>query len=729
MSQLFSRFTCLFFLSGFSLLTAQTLTCQASAFPPLVRAEGITERVADMVLACSNGSPGANVNGNLTLFMNVNITNRVASNGSNQVSDMLLTVDNGSGPQPANVPGVLTGPGALTYNGLNFNLSSNGSVTLRFSGVRAAVNGLAAFPSDMVIAQFSFNAEPIISLFSNQLVVADAEPGLYVGFSEKIVCSQTGSRAPSNAKSFASFLASGAVFGTTRVTEGFADAFSPKSGFQGLNADTGTRIMVTYSGFPQGASIFVPSVVAGSDALQPTAGGDFGFPAAGGQYTPGNNGSLLLALVQGADSNGAGGSPVYVPGQPGSPTASFDAMTQVTLANGAGAVVYEVVDANPHVQESAQFPTFLVLTPFAGASVQTSEDVTFAPVSTVYTATAIDPIPRFQAITPQADCTIVGDCNASYFPRLFVFESSLQYTAQAGSNTQTKYITIHNTSGGVLQWNATLAYQQGSGWLDVSPTSGENDSGIRVDAIPGTLAPGAYNATLTVDAGPFAGTSTVAITLTITPAAPPPPVITPTITAAVNAATFATGPLTPGSLASIVGTNFSGDGLTATFDGTPAQIFFSNATQINLLVPAALAGKASSQLIVSAGGVSSAPDTVALAAFSPGIFNGGILNQDNSVNGPNHPAPLGSVIQIFATGLSGSGEITGNINGGTIGALIPPDYAGPAPGLLGVQQINLTVPLILSGTTANVSVCGRATPAQVVCSPTVPLAVAPASTN
>ncbi len=46
-----------------------------------------------------------------------------------------------------------------------------------------------------------------------------------------------------------------------------------------------------------------------------------------------------------------------------------------------------------------------------------------------------DPIPRFQQITPPADCTIVGDCSAHYFPALAVPETSLQYTAQAGGVT------------------------------------------------------------------------------------------------------------------------------------------------------------------------------------------------------------------------------------------------------------------------------------------------------
>ena len=64
----------------------------------------------------------------------------------------------------------------------------------------------------------------------------------------------------------------GTRFASTRVTEGFPGAFQPKT----PTSDTGTRIIARYSNFPPGARLFVPTLVAGSDALQPTAAGDLG---------------------------------------------------------------------------------------------------------------------------------------------------------------------------------------------------------------------------------------------------------------------------------------------------------------------------------------------------------------------------------------------------------------------------------------------------------------------
>ena len=83
-----------------------------------------------------------------------------------------------------------------------------------------------------------------------------------------------------------------------------------------------------------------------------------------------------------------------------------------------------------------------------------------------------------------------------------------------------------------------------------------------------------------------------------------------------------------------------------------------------------------------------------LASFAPGIFANGILNQDYSVNSSKQPAAPGSVIQMFATGLSGTGVITANIGSEVVAQ---PYYAGPAPGFAGLQQVDLILPSDLDG--------------------------------
>ncbi|HTR38347.1 MAG TPA: IPT/TIG domain-containing protein [Bryobacteraceae bacterium] len=716
----FAALFILFFLGLSASRASAALVCDTFASPPVVRGEGIAERVGDIRLTCTGGPPNALFTTTLFFFLNVNATNRLVSADSSALAGLVLTADNGTGPQPIAAPATLIGPSSVVFGGVSFRLSPTGSVTLQLAGLRAAANELMFATNSSIQVTLASNPNTLLSVPSTQLIVGTPEHGLYSAFSSKIVCGPRGSPLAVNPASFASFLQSGATFNSTRLTEGFPDAFGPLSAWQNLNADTGTRIIVNYSGLPAGARLFVPSVIAGSDAVRPTAAGDLGLTASGGQYAPGSSGSLLLSLVQFHDGNGAHGTPIYTPGAPGSGTVMFDGMSEVALYNGAGAAVYEVMDANPSLQESAQFPTFLSLPSFSGSAIETSETVSLAPLSTVETATAKDPLQRFEQVDVPPDCSIVGDCNAHYFPRLYVVESALNYSIPAGSSYQANYVQVQNQSGGVMQWTTSLKYLSGGSWLTISPASGVGNSTIRLDATPGSLAPGTYKATLTIDAGPIAGSREVPITMVITPANSPPPAPAPTLQSIVNAATFAAGPIAPGSIATIAGTSFAGMNLNVTFDGNPGKVLFSNATQINVIVPAALGAKTSTQVIVSVDGNSSAPLTATLAPFAPGIFANGILNQDYSLNNAQHPAAVGSVIQIFATGLSGSGMITAKIGGQ---AVDQPYYAGPAPGLAGVQQVDLIVPQDLTGATVQVSVCGATSTAPAVCSPAVAVAL------
>lgn len=689
------------FAAGVALQAQPAVTaCVPSAMPPLIRFEGITERVGDIVFNCS-GVPNSSITGNLTITLNANVTNRIST--SNTYTGLVFTIDSGTGPQAVTVPPMVFSQNGIVYNGVTIRFSPAGTAVLDFSGIRVNATQLALNAS--VFAFLGINGSTLLPLNTSQVTVGTPRRAIFAGFSSKLICSPRGAALPDTIN-FASLITSGAFFTSTRVTEGFADSFQPRSGWPNFNADTGERIIVRYSGFPQGARLFVPDVVAGSNAVQPTAGGDFGLPASGGAFAPSTGGSLLLARVAGADANGAGGFVVFAPGAVGSGTVAFNNVSELQIANGNAFAVYEVVDSDPHVIESAQFPTFLGLPPAATNTViTTGEDVFFAPLSTVTTASSTDPLPRLAAMPTQPDCTIVGDCTASFMPQLQVDTTPLQFTAAAGSPTQVKYVPVRNGAGGVLHWFATVSYTNGTGWLKIDPAEGLNNGTIRVDAFT-ALAPGTYMATLTVDAGPIAGARSIPITLTILPApATTSQLPVPAIQRVVNSASFAEVPVVPGSLTSIMGSAFSGKNVTVAFDGTPAKVLFSNDSQINIMAPAELAGKASAQVTVSIDGNASKARSINVAPFAPAIFSGAVLNQDSTVNSADNGASRGSVVQIFATGLSGAGAITGRIHDRVI---TQPYYAGPAPGLPGVQQVNLVVPEDLPAMSTDVYVCGAA---------------------
>ena len=378
--------------------------------------------------------------------------------------------------------------------------------------------------------------------------------------------------------------AAGTAFSSTRVTEAFASAFETRA----AGADTGTRFLVKFNGFPSTTRLFIPDAVAGSDATQPTSGGDLNLPQAVGQYTPGS-GTLVLVRVQNADATGAGGLAVTAP--QGSGPVTLSSVSEVVLTGGAGYAVYEVADTNPLVQESAQFPTFIALPRLTPPAVA-QETIDLAPVSSVSTASATAPVPRFSSVAVQSDCKLFGDCVVPFVapPKLSLEATPIKLDRGRGrrhDQRRGQYPRAQHRLGS-MAWTTSVIYSQGAGWVVLDTQSGTNEGTVNVTAQAKSLAAGTYQATIIVN-GATAGSQSVAVSLTVTPApAPPtPPPAAPIVTVSqvLNAATLQVAPLVPGSLATLMGSHFSGKSVAVTFDGTAATLLYSGDTQINLQVP------------------------------------------------------------------------------------------------------------------------------------------------
>jgi uncharacterized protein (TIGR03437 family) len=541
-----------------------------------------------------------------------------------------------------------------------------------------------------------------MTLINNSVVVALPQPGLLTnGSSTQLQC--VASPVPTT-PTVTNFFAAGTFFESTRFTEGFASSFQPKGPLE----TAGTRFLVRYTNVPAGILLYVPNTVAGSDAAQPTGGGDLGVPQAVGAYVAGSK-TLVLSLVQGADATGNGGLPGPI---------AFNAVTQLPVANGFAYAVYEVLDSNPTVLESAQFPVFVgTASTGVGAGVA-NEAVTFAPISNDSTANSAAPIPRFLPIAPASDCQTVGDCGADYFPAMQVFAQPIVFTAiQGGLPLQPPgYIAVQNPNRGqsVLNWVASIKYQNGSDWLTLENPFGVNNGSVRVWAAPQKLAPGTYNASVIIDGG-SAGTQAVPVTLVVT-ALPPsttpppvttPPVVTPTnnpaVTTVTNGANSLAGPVVAGSLATINGSKFTGKSVAVMFDSKPAKILNSSDTQLTVLVPDGLGSESSAQVVVTVDGLSSSATTVPLAFAAPAICGRCILNPDFTVNNATSGAPVSGIVHIFTTGLPESGgtvlvKIHDRDN------LVPVDWSAD-PDLPGLQVVDVAVPGDLPAMTTTALVC------------------------
>ncbi|MDP9054936.1 MAG: hypothetical protein M3N93_11645 [Acidobacteriota bacterium] len=697
-------------------------TCSVSSSPVFVHQEGLAELVGSLNVTCTGGS-GATVNPLIFVSLNGNVTNRLDANGS--LTGITVTGTGVTTAQPPSLSSART---------VSFSLSVPGtSPVFSISGLRVAVpsiGGGAASPAvtaTVLATLLSFPSQPFVVAVSGPSLAESA-------FNYGAPCA--GSPVPATID-IPTLISTGTISSTVRVTESSAAAFQPVT----PGADFGMRLMLKLSGYPGGATVYVPDVIVGNRVPGPTTAGEFGSAATGGTYSPVGN-PLLLVRVVGADAAGAGGNILFAT-PPGAAT-TYTTAFQVPLIAGAASVTYEVVDANGGLTDSAQIPVWVALPAYncAVTTPATTLGATLVPVSTAAVATQTDPIPRYLATAPGSDCGIVGDCTAAYFPQLQASTGNsappaLSLTGYSQGPKPTGYITL--TDGGSNQYSfaVSVTYQpnaalSSANWLSfnatsgvVGPTAGVGSFTLAAIADPAALLiQGTYQATITINAG-AAGTATIPVSFTVGPTQP-------TIQAVVNSANGQAGPVTANSFATIYGVNLvpkttafatvivNGYPATVSYDGQPSA---TSPSQINFLVPPQLSG-ATAGVIATVDGTTTNNFAIQLAPNAPAVFNPGILNQNNTVNLAASPASRGDVVQIFLTGLATPVSVPVSV---TMGAQSFSGnqlfYVGPVASIPGLEQINVQVPPSLSftGNSVNLNVCIPGSGSQQTCSTSVPL--------
>jgi hypothetical protein len=241
----------LFILASASIALGQTgLNCVGTAVTPIVRAEGIAERFGDIVLNCSGAAAANFVGGNLNIFLDVPVTNKLTPDGN---ADVILTVDSGSGPASVGVPARIVGSNQVAFNGINVTLPSSGQVAFRISNLRGNVNSISTAQLPQITARLSFTAGQFISIPNNVFSIGVTQPGLRATVLSNLIGRQQGSPLPENI-SFTGFINAHTHFASVRATEGAVNAFERRQPM----SDQGTRIVLRYSNLPATARLFVP---------------------------------------------------------------------------------------------------------------------------------------------------------------------------------------------------------------------------------------------------------------------------------------------------------------------------------------------------------------------------------------------------------------------------------------------------------------------------------------
>ena len=324
------------------------------------------------------------------------------------------------------------------------------------------------------------------------------------------------------------------------------------------------------------------------------------------------------------------------------------------------------------------------------------------------------------AIDSTGNSYITGSTASTNFPITGdAFQSSIQGTANA-------FVTGLNASGSGLLFSSYLG---GSG--TVSATVGDYGTAVALNCAAGLVVAGVtssnnFPATSGTIMPAYPGEGPDGFVAQIA-AAGGIPNITPG--GVVNNATFASGPVAPGSIVAIYGTGLapftqlptafplttSLAGATVTVDGVPAPMFYASSGQINIQLPSGT-GTGTAVVMVSDACGSSSEVTFAVAQTAPYILQTGtgqaiLLNQDSTVNGPSNPARVGTVAQIYLIGigpvanppadgvaasltkLSYSTFYPAGVTATISGWPAPVGFLGLAPGWVGLDQANVTVPV------------------------------------
>jgi uncharacterized protein (TIGR03437 family) len=151
------------------------------------------------------------------------------------------------------------------------------------------------------------------------------------------------------------------------------------------------------------------------------------------------------------------------------------------------------------------------------------------------------------------------------------------------------------------------------------------------------------------------------------------------------------------------------DGMQVTFDGVPAPLLTLQDQSVALVVPFEISSSSTLVEVTRNGELVSNPVSLPVNAISPDVLL--VVNQDGTVNSAEHPAPVGSTIAMFVTGLGAENPPVpdGLVATGPsasppllvgphilVGSVeVPAAYVGAAVGLVaGIVQVNRPLPAV-----------------------------------
>jgi hypothetical protein len=252
-------------------------------------------------------------------------------------------------------------------------------------------------------------------------------------------------------------------------------------------ADFGTRLKATFNNIPAGMRIFVsttnvnnaatnlttaqiPNPVGGMTANANNAAGYLGYAQLvnGETTSDGNAGTVgFFPLVTATDNGPSGGN---VP------------IAEVSLTNGTGTAVWEVVNTNPNTNESFNFAVYVTDTPAVAQNTPlpgtSTVNLSYAPTATSGAASSSLAVPRFAGdATAARNIFTVTICRTILlYP--YITNQAGFYTGLTVANTSLDSYTIGSKATGAQSGSCTLTYYGGTTAAPTTPPAASNTGNI-----------------------------------------------------------------------------------------------------------------------------------------------------------------------------------------------------------------------------------------------------------
>jgi uncharacterized protein (TIGR03437 family) len=299
-----------------------------------------------------------------------------------------------------------------------------------------------------------------------------------------------------------------------------------------------------------------------------------------------------------------------------------------------------------------------------------------------------------QPVSVPVTLTVVGENG------LVISVPSLFFTATDNATTNLTQSMQVSAQGR----NIAFTVSSTTPWLSVTSDASTTPASLSITVTPGTLPVGAHSGSFQI-AAPGSSNSPLSVPATLN-------IVSSFVISSGGFENSASSLAIPGAANAIMA--FFGNvscpvSPVVSINGSAVPVIGSTASQVNFTLPPSVAGASGASVVVDCNGLQAASALLPLAAVSPGIYTlsmtgtgqGAILNQDGTVNGVAHSAPLDTYLQIYATGLGaylspssdGLQRLSHTVQASVGGISAQVEFAGHAPDFtLGLQQINVLIP-------------------------------------